>query len=67
MKATLLKNLSYGGKDYVAGDEVDLPEDIYKWLMNSYVKDRQLEREQLAFEQQKALDQAKLDARRGRK
>ena len=67
MKATLLKNLSYGGKDYVAGDEVELPEDIYKWLMNSYVKDRQLEREQLAYEQEKALEKARVDTRRGRK
>ena len=53
MKITLLKNLSMDGVDYFAGAEVDVPKDIYDWLVNSYVADRQTERKQLQIAEEK--------------
>lgn len=67
MKITLLKNLEMGGKEYSAGQEVEVEEDIYKWLMNSYVKDRELERQQIAAIEAQLLEKALKNSKRGRK
>lgn len=67
MKITLLKNLEMGGKEYSAGQEVEVEEDIYKWLMNSYVKDRELERQQMAAIEAQLLEKALKNSKRGRK
>lgn len=67
MKITLLKNLEMGGKEYSAGQEVEVEEDIYRWLMNSYVKDRELERQQVAAIEAQLLEKALKNSKRGRK
>lgn len=67
MKITLLKNLEMGGKEYSAGQEVEVEEDIYRWLMNSYVKDRELERQQIAAIEAQLLEKALKNSKRGRK
>lgn len=67
MKITLLKNLDYAGVEYQAGEEVDLPSEVYQWLVASYVRDRQLEREEMARREEILLEKAKQESRRGRK
>lgn len=67
MKITLLKNLEMGGKEYAEGQEIDVDEDIYKWLMKSYVNDREILRAQLAATEAKLLEKAVQNNRRGRK
>jgi len=67
MKITLLKNLDYAGVEYKSGEEVDLPSEVYQWLVSSYVRDRQLEREAIARQEEVLLEKAKQESRRGRK
>lgn len=62
-----MKNLEMGGKEYSEGQEIDVDEDVYKWLMQSYVEDRKLERERLAAVEAQLLEKAIKDSKRGRK
>ena len=39
-KFTLLKNLEMNGKLYLEGEEVELDEATYEWLIKSYLEER---------------------------
>lgn len=39
-------SLEYNGVSYQPGEIVSVPEDIYDYLVNSYLKDRQIEEKQ---------------------
>jgi hypothetical protein len=40
MKIVLQQSLEYNGISYEPGEEVDVPENIYDWLVDEYTKER---------------------------
>lgn len=50
-KLVLQKNLEMGGKLYEAGQEVELEDDVYRYIVNSYLEERKAQVEQLAAQE----------------
>lgn len=65
-KLVLQKNLEMGGKLYQAGEEVELEDDVYRYIVNSYVESRRIEAEELAKKEEEMNELVK-KASKGRK
>ena len=50
-KLVLQKNLEMGGKLYEAGQEVELEDDVYRYIVNSYLEERKAQVEKLAAQE----------------